>query len=248
MNKEILEEYKELLLKHESINEEFLKRFIVDYVITNNLHNYIQDVRFDVVGKTLALYIPMLKKITLNINAIKNAMDPNMHIIDQNNSILATVIHELTHAEQKKIIIEKTADPRIIEVLRTSYSDRDKQRDVYKKFHDLFIIEYNANLNGTFKMIEYMNELGIVNKKAYATYIHNLLMNFYVFDELGVMAPIEKYEIIAHQKYEQEHEKYAHLSEFEKIVYGLPIEAKTYQKIHDLRKKKEFDPNTYLKK
>ena len=57
MNKELLEEYKQLLLNQESINEEYLRRFIVDYVIKNNLHNYVQDVHFDVVGKTLALYI-----------------------------------------------------------------------------------------------------------------------------------------------------------------------------------------------
>ncbi|MEG2010682.1 MAG: hypothetical protein RR067_01635 [Bacilli bacterium] len=252
MNKEIITTFNNYYKESKIIDEEFIFEFIFKYIEENYLEDYIKDVTFSTNTNAIAMYYSNNNRINLNLVKILKATKEMLYsgqsndVLSINTTVLATVIHEIVHAEQRKIIKENSKDQKIVKILKESFKDRAFCSQLYKDHHDYFLIEYNANIEAKFKITEIINQMDNLNKKAQSMYLHDTLMQTYVFDELGVMSPLEKYKII--KKDFTELEDYSNISEYEQILYGLPIKSKTMQKIYDLKKQKKYDSENYFKK
>lgn len=197
--------------------------------------------------------------------------------IDINNEILSIIFHELTHVEQKKCIIEKTKDKIIREYLKEGFlmpsrkitfekgllpmyelvtgnnsfhlkeikNANKEPNSFYQKYHSFIPIEYNANLEGLLKTIDFTDDIGLINNKYQKSNIYKYLLTYYIVNPFGCKSPVETVNDL--RSIETNRDDFKNISELDKVLYGLPIENETYQKIMEIPKQKSIKFREYFK-
>ena len=205
------------------------------------------------------------------INEIKTIYDA----ININNEIIKVLFHELTHIKQKIDMNNKNINPLIKDVISAYKLFKDKQikvdnnvhiynkikllkdggfklekldvvnneKNLYKKYHDFFPYEYNANLEGLLNLIEFEKKAGLINNDYQTKNLYLFLLTSYITNPFGVKSPQETIYELKGEKLDVS--KYECLTNYERILYGLPINNQTYQKIMDLRKEKQINFKEY---
>lgn len=101
--------------------------------------------------------------------------------------MLHVINHELCHIMQKAIILDNYVANELIKSIIEESIYYQKNPKLYNKYHDKYIIEYNANLKGlidTKKFIE--------NTKYNCNNINDLIIN-YINKSYYNMSPVEKF-------------------------------------------------------
>ena len=194
--------------------------------------------------------------------------------ININNEIIKVLFHELTHIKQKIDMQNKDLNPLIKDVISSYKLSKDKQinvesnvhiynkitlikdgfklekldvvnneKNIYKKYHDFFPYEYNANLEGLLNLIEFEKKAGLINNDYQTKNIYLHLLASYITNPFGVKSPLETITELKGETLDTS--KYDCLTDYERILYGLPINNRTYQKIMDLRKEKQINFKEY---
>jgi len=159
-----------------------------------------------------------------------------------NFSLLTSLFHELKHIIQYKKMFLGDKDNylkiyEIDEILRKGNSNRD----LYIKYHDLFPCEREANIFAVSETLKYFSILkrGIVNKEElryYQLYYVNLLLSSYDRNLFNIKSPFEKLVKFGNNdklaQVDMIDEVY--LSLYNRLLLGLPISKKEYDRISNL--------------
>lgn len=249
-----MESIEKILNKKELITKDELIDFMVDYIFENNLDNYVDGITMKTGYNSYGMFFRYKKSININydkliiylMNYFKNFNEKYYYAI--NTSIITTAIHELKHVEQLKITREFLKDPKIIKILKESYIKTNTP--LYKTNHDDFIIEYNADIAAQFELIDILEKQNINRLIDTTEFLYYTLMNKFINRKEGVLSPLEYFLKLDNEfNYSNVYsEQFSNISELDKILYGLPLEGKNYQKILELRKQKHINFLNYFDK
>jgi hypothetical protein len=116
--------------------------------------------------------------------------------------------------QQNIIKKNEIANELIVDALKKSFRRTYFYNKLYEEFHDYFVIEYNANVESQLMLKEFLEKLDL----EYNPY------RLQLFLESGYnnVCPQERESNLLNKKYKIKNLN--ELSEFEKIIYGFPIE------------------------
>lgn len=207
--------------------------YIKSELNNRNLEKYNNGVYFNDNTDILACYNYEKEFLLFNLKRIKNIIVstlPNKQINNNNEalncniSILHVINHELCHIMQKAIIMDNYVANELIKSIIEESIYYQKNPKLYNKYHDKYIIEYNANLKGlidTKKFIE--------NTKYNYKNINDLIIN-YINKSYYCMSPVEKFDkIIGKENNVSKYYNnpfYTQLTNDEIELYGLPKKTK----------------------
>ena len=157
-----------------------------------------------------------------------------------NLDLLYYLLHEIVHAKQMNIINRNEASCDLIRnTLKEGY-DRLKYRELYKFYHDYFVIEHNANTLANIYAHEFSKDLDSFGFDYHA--LQQYLKMAYTKPKDVILSPVERESAIVQMPINKtkilNSDDYKYLTEYEKVIYGLPINDKTYEKIKQIGYKK----------
>ena len=212
------------------IDESFTMNYIKSELNNKNLEKYNNGIYFNDKTDFLAGYnynkeflIFNLKKINVSTLPAKQ-INNNKEELNCNITMLHVINHELCHIMQKAIIMDNYVANELIKSIIEESIYYQRNPKLYNKYHDKYIIEYNANLKGlidTKKFIE--------NTKYNCNNINDLIIN-YINKSYYNMSPVEKFNKIVWKennvsKY-YNNPFYTQLTNNEIELYGLPKKTK----------------------
>ena len=242
---------------YQRINELNLDDYIKCSIINNdsdseyNFHNLSlvynpNECLFENADRRIPDLTHLLSKREKNTGIIK---DPNISNIYN----LCSINHEIAHAYQNKVMHEEDHSLMKAIYLRDYYSqsiDYDKfNAYFYNKFHDNFFIEYSANIESYLETISLLNALHIPSlekdlKKLNMMVARHILFLYKDIEKNRISCPVKNsmklYDVITTDspKYnlsEYKNEKKPQ-SQFERLLYGFPINYRTYNYLNSISK------------
>lgn len=215
------------------IDESFTMNYIKSELNNKNLEKYNNGIYFNDKTDFLAGYNYNKEFLIFNLKKIKNLIvstlpdkqiNNNKEALNCNITMLHVINHELSHIMQKAIIMDNYVENELIKSLIEESIYYQRNPKLYNKYHDKYIIEYNANLKGlidTKKFIE--------NTKYNYKNINDLIIN-YINKSYYCMSPVEKFDkIIGKENNVSKYYNnpfYTQLTNDEIELYGLPKKTK----------------------
>ena len=215
------------------IDESFNMNYIKSVLNNNNLEKYNNGIYFNDKTDFLAGYNYNKEFLIFNLKKIKNLIvstlpdkqiNNNKGALNCNITMLHVINHELCHIMQKAIIMDNYVANELIKSIIEESIYYQRNPKLYNKYHDKYIIEYNANLKwliDTKKFIE--------NTKYNCKNINDLIIN-YINKSYYCMSPVEKFDkIIGKENNVSKYYNnpfYTQLTNDEIELYGLPKKTK----------------------
>ena len=279
----LLDQYVYFNKNKQILSKEYIKQFLITYIILNGYEKYVSDIRIHNTGNSFAVYTAD-KALSIRYNTIIDFAKKRYGItnirtmydaININNEIIKILFHELTHIEQKikmngnhhKLIKEVISEYNVNKDKRINVDNpvniynkinisnsgfkveklniENNEKNLYKKYHDFFPYEYNANLEGLLKLIEFETKAGLIDNSYQTKNIYILLLSSYIVNPFGPKSPLETINELKNIKTDLN--AYKELTEYERILYGLPIENKTINKILKINNYKTINFEQYFK-
>ena len=178
------------------IDESFTMNYIKSELNNKNLEKYNNGIYFNDKTDFLAGYNYNKEFLIFNLKKIKNLIvstlpdkqiNNNKEALNCNITMLHVINHELCHIMQKAIIMDNYVANELIKSIIEESIYYQRNPKLYNKYHDKYIIEYNANLKGlidTKKFIE--------NTKYNCNNINDLIIN-YINKSYYNMSPVETF-------------------------------------------------------
>ena len=188
-----------LVENNQLIDESFTMNYIKSELNNKNLEKYNNGIYFNDKSDFLAGYNYNKEFLIFNLKKIKNLIvstlpdkqiNNNKEALNCNITMLHVINHELSHIMQKAIIMDNYVANELIKSIIEESIYYQRNPKLYNKYHDKYIIEYNANLKGlidTKKFIE--------NTKYNCKNINDLIIN-YINKSYYCMSPVEKFDKI----------------------------------------------------
>ena len=185
-----------LVENNQLIDESFTMNYIKSELNNKNLEKYNNGIYFNDKTDFLAGYNYNKEFLIFNLKKIKNLIvstlpdkqiNNNKEALNCNITMLHVINHELSHIMQKAIIMDNYVANELIKSIIEESIYYQRNPKLYNKYHDKYIIEYNANLKGlidTKKFIE--------NTKYNCNNINDLIIN-YINKSYYNMSPVEKF-------------------------------------------------------
>ena len=215
------------------IDESFTMNYIKSELNNKNLEKYNNGIYFNDKTDFLAGYNYNKEFLIFNLKKIKNLIvstlpdkqiNNNKEALNCNITMLHVINHELSHIMQKAIIMDNYVANELIKSIIEESIYYQRNPKLYNKYHDKYIIVYNANLKGlidTKKFIE--------NTKYNCKNINDLIIN-YINKSYYNMSPVEKFnKIIGKENNVSKYYNnpfYTQLTNNEIELYGLPKKTK----------------------
>lgn len=222
-----------LVENNQLIDEIFTMNYIKSELNNKNLEKYNNGIYFNDKTDFLAGYNYNKEFLIFNLKKIKNLIvstlpdkqiNNNKEALNCNITMLHVINHELSHIMQKAIIMDNYVANELIKSIIEESIYYQRNPKLYNKYHDKYIIEYNANLKGlidTKKFIE--------NTKYNCKNINDLIIN-YINKSYYNMSPVEKFnKIIGKENNVSKYYNnpfYTQLTNNEIELYGLPKKTK----------------------
>ena len=222
-----------LVENNQLIDESFTMNYIKSELNNKNLEKYNNGIYFNDKTDFLAGYNYNKEFLIFNLKKIKNLIvstlldkqiNNNKEALNCNITMLHVINHELSHIMQKAIIMDNYVANELIKSIIEESIYYQRNPKLYNKYHDKYIIEYNANLKGlidTKKFIE--------NTKYNYKNINDLIIN-YINKSYYCMSPVEKFDkIIGKENNVSKYYNnpfYTQLTNDEIELYGLPKKTK----------------------
>ena len=176
-------DYMSKLKKHNRLNDEDIKQFVLEQTEILGIHGYVTDVIFKSLPGEAAIYDNSERKIYID-NSFEESFDYkfNNYRLNRENDQLCSyndlynlylfsiVFHELWHALQvKKITMQEGTD--YLKFIKASMYLGNKDHLAYRFYHDHFYHEYDANIHSMMLTIELatmydfdVKALNVINK------------------------------------------------------------------------------------
>ena len=222
-----------LVENNQLIDESFTMNYIKSELNNKNLEKYNNGIYFNDKTDFLAGYNYNKEFLIFNLKKIKNLIvstlpdkqiNNNKEALNCNITMLHVINHELSHIMQKEIVLDNYVANELIKSIIEESIYYQRNPKLYNKYHDKYIIEYNANLKGlidTKKFIE--------NTKYNCKNINDLIIN-YINKSYYCMSPVEKFDkIIGKENNVSKYYNnpfYTQLTNNEIELYGLPKKTK----------------------
>lgn len=245
---------KKIIENNNLISKPELRNFMIEYMIENNLENYVRNISLSSGYKKYGFYNDILQKINVNYDKIIEELSKNcnyknnlINCINVNSILINTAVHELTHAEQKKIIIDKTKEQIIRKALCRSFTE--SFRPLYLTNHDDYIIEYNAILKAKIITAQIMIDSGLGCYSNFNTMLYKFLYGAYFIKKNDErLSPIEYFEKLNGNQNYKNYSKlnYENISSIDKILYGLPLTEHEFKKIYNLNRQNNINIFNYF--
>ena len=215
------------------IDESFAMNYIKSELNNKNLEKYNNGIYFNDKTDFLACYHYNKEFLIFNLKKIKNLIvstlpdkqiNNNKEALNCNISMLHVINHELNHIMQKAIILDNYVENELIKSIIEESIYYQRNPKLYNKYHDKYIIEYNANLKGLIDIKKF-----IENTKYNCKNINDLITN-YINKSYYDMSPVEKFDkIIGKENNVSKYYNnpfYTQLTNDKIELYGLPKKTK----------------------
>lgn len=240
-----------MIIEKKILTEKDIIEIIEKLINYYGIKDYVNEVKVSDDVKLYGYYNVINKSLNINQNLIisesfrKNRINiMNMSkssYLKVNLDILFNVFHEIEHINQIKYITEEK-DNAIKEALILGFDEqlisKLSNNNKYAKFHDMYLHEYNANVQAAMKINDY-----IMNDEA-NKYSKNILFKQFCYGYYlrpdGLTCPLKEYLTTIDK--DKNIEICNDISEYDKVAYGLLVDELTYEKIKSLDKNKV---NTY---
>ena len=222
-----------LVENNQLIDESFTMNYIKSELNNKNLEKYNNGIYFNDKTDFLAGYNYNKEFLIFNLKKIKNLIvstlpdkqiNNNKEALNCNITMLHVINHELCHIMQKAIIMDNYVANELIKSIIEESIYYQKNPKLYNKYHDKYIIEYNANLKGVIDTKKF-----IENTKYNYKNINDLIIN-YINKSYYCMSPVEKFDkIIGKENNVSKYYNnpfYTQLTNDEIELYGLPKKTK----------------------
>lgn len=240
------------------LDERIYEKFTEYYIKKLKLEKVVKAIEFET--EMVSHYNPYTSSVVLNLEQLYNyaiqrcfghgGKDQKEIAYFINAELLFYLLHEITHGKQINIIDKREpSNELIINSLAESY-DRLQYQKIYNRFHDYYVIEHNANVEGQFLLNDFLLNIkegygfDLGPLYYYLTLAYEPCKNF-------VLSPIEKENMLFYIKLKVEefikNEDYRKMSEYDKIRYGFPVKAETFDKINNVAENKVKNYKTYFK-
>ena len=154
-----------------------------------------------------------------------------------NYEMIFYLLHEISHSLQTKIIYENK-QKLLASIYEDSYDRIKYFYNLYQTYHDDFLIEYNADLNGLIEASNFMRKLKNYAGDDYEL-INYILKNGYQKNNKLIISPVQKESIIVDEKFNYKNiinnKDYKKMNNYQKVLHGLPIEVNTFNKFDDIK-------------
>ena len=207
--------------------------YIKSELNNKNLEKYNNGIYFNDKTDFLAGYNYNKEFLIFNLKKIKNLIvstlpdkqiNNNKEALNCNITMLHVINHELSYIMQKAIIMDNYVENELIKSLIEESIYYQRNPKLYNKYHDKYIIEYNANLKGVIDTKKF-----IENTKYNCKNINDLIIN-YINKSYYNMSPVEKFnKIIGKENNVSKYYNnpfYTQLTNNEIELYGLPKKTK----------------------
>ena len=222
-----------LVENNQLIDESFTMNYIKSELNNKNLEKYNNGIYFNDKTDFLDGYNYNKEFLIFNLKKIKNLIvstlpdkqiNNNKEALNCNITMLHVINHELSHIMQKAIIMDNYVENELIKSLIEESIYYQRNPKLYNKYHDKYIIEYNANLKGVIDTKKF-----IENTKYNYKNINDLIIN-YINKSYYNMSPVEKFnKIIGKENNVSKYYNnpfYTQLTNNEIELYGLPKKTK----------------------
>jgi hypothetical protein len=249
----------ETMYKSEILSNEYMADFIEDFMKKNNLKNSLKGIGFvdpndeetkrilngplGYSNKWIVIDYERMINDILNYYNIKNYINGEQ-LTKVNLTIIQMIYHELVHAIQYDIIDGyRDANFDIADLLDNSFYNAHSNRELYYKYHDLFLTEFNANMESAFLTDEFYDKVIKKVMKIDNPYLDESI-KIYLSNGYYIDSPLDKYNKLTKQKLNPA----KGLNTYEKIIYGMPINNNEYEKVKKLAivKKENNNLKEYL--
>lgn len=238
-------------IENKILTEKDIKSVIDELIQYYNISDYVKDVKFPNNIQLYGYYNITDQIININSNLIitdsirKNRINimniSKKDYLKINLDILFHIFHEIEHVNQIKYIndnpdniIRQTLILGFDEQLLSKLSNSDK----YVKHHDIYTHEYNANVAAAMKINDFiMNEEA--NNYSKKVLFKQFCYGYYLRPD-GLTCPLKEYLKTINK--DKDILVPTDISEYGQVVYGLPIDETTFQKIKSLE---STQVNTY---
>jgi hypothetical protein len=244
MQEKFLEYTKDLRL----LDMKMLEKFTDYYVEKLKLKKVVSDIQFVNNGCTcynqydgyLIINLYQLYDFAISGNNTYGEESKEFEIYFSNLDLLSYLLHEIMHAKQMNIITRNEPSCDLVRKALCEGYDRLKYSDLYKFYHDYFLIEHHANTLANIYTHEFSRDLDSFGFDYHA--LKHYLKIAYTKPKNVILSPIERESAIVQKPLDKtkilNSDDYKYLTEFEKVIYGLPIGDKTYEKIKQIGYKK----------
>lgn len=233
-------ENKQLLTKQDM--ELLIEYFVNQY----KLNKEVRDVDF--ITNYGTYYDTDYDKINLNYNQLKEyatynfkcfEKDPELFYFFSNYELVYYLLHEIMHAKQINII--RNNQGLLKDIYEDSYNYINEFYNIYRKKHDEFLLEYNANVEGLIECYKFM--ISLENCLGYDIYsIYNLINEGYYKKKKNIISLIENESIMINEPFHYKklisNSDYKNMNNLDKILNGLPIDLENYNKIEQIKEMK----------
>lgn len=210
---------------------------LADYFLNKmNLKKYVKNINFD--NSYCSFYDNETFEINLNYNhMIEYAISNYSDSYCINYEMIFYLLHEISHSLQTKIIYE-SKQKLLASIYEDSYDRIKYFYDLYQTYHDDFLIEYNADLNGLIEASNFMRKLKNYAGDDYEL-INYILKNGYQKNNKLIISPVQKESIIVDEQFNYKeiinNKDYKKMNNYQKVLHGLPIEENTFNKFDDIK-------------
>ena len=183
-------DYISKLTSHKKFSNKDIKDFCFDQKKYLQLDDFVEHFEFDYLNYGTSIYCKKLKTIVfddkfdsyykyrLKYHGLNNKLFCNYNDL-YNLFIINIVYHELWHAKQNKILLN-TPDSDYSKLI--NHSDKlCNKKELYVKYHDRFLIEYDAIINSINLTFNYIKNLDFNNRSLYIlnTHFSNQILSSY---------------------------------------------------------------------
>lgn len=216
-------------------SNEMLEELAYNYIKENHIEDYIRTININNKVDTIGQY--NYDSYTLSMNPEKNY---NINTRDSYNNafqlccsdkktdldirVLHVLFHELTHAKQNFIKNEQNNE--LSEIIKNENILIENNIFAYHDFHDKFVIEYNANMEGYIEIMKLL-DYNSVNYNRLKILVYYYFLNQYIIDKENIVSPYDWMRSIFGLDYVDT----SNLSLNKKILYGLPLEKDNYEDV-----------------
>lgn len=191
-----------------------------EYINKEQLYDFVSDIIFK-------------KMVFSRLSGFYNYNDCSIVLKKTNNSkdLLLTLFHEMTHAEQYKII--KTGTNNFLRELYVSTIELENISDyLYNRLYSFLPNEHHANSKS---YIIVCDVLEFSETEKIKDIINSLLLNYKCGNNM-IISPIEH--LYKYSKYDINYinNLINNISNLYKLMHGLPIDIKLYKELDSIRK------------
>lgn len=243
-------EFNEFNKQGKILNIDFIRRYVNYLTGIYDAKDYVSKVRTGILPQNIfASYAPELHRIVISLENIISGVE-NLESTRRKNfskeqiemlnvELIFAISHECIHAVQMMLIETYGNKTTASAIFSDCFDISVNNYDLYKKSYAYIPIEVNANILGKLMAVRFVNRL-VSDKTAIEnnTIIINEILDIITNSKNQVYSPTKRfYKIIKDQDRYEEIRSKDNLTDYQKLILGLPISNEYVSKLSSVGNK-----------